>query len=249
MHNIMLDLEKIQTLIKEQAHYQYLDKHIQAPNIDQGKLLLLYTLLKNRDIPEQQKENYVMTTMLVQMALDTHDLVNNKEKNQDSEGVSLEQQLLVLAGDYYSSLYYLLLSNIDEYELIQTLAIAIRKINEAKIKVYYREFDTFEELLELIKTIEASLYTHLALYIDEPAIVSYIEEWLLIYTLNNGHEHKKSIINQLQLDLDYELFLSFIENDMEEHMMTLRKQASQLRHHHDLFINQSQSFLDQIINS
>lgn len=245
----MLDLEEIQTLIKKQAHYHYLDKHIQTPNIDQGKLLLIYTLLTDCNIPKQKKEHYIMTTMLVQMALDTHDLVSNKDKNHNHKGVSLEQQLLVLAGDYYSSLYYLLLSNINDYKLIQVLAEAIRKINEAKIKVYYQEFETYEELLNLTKTIEASLYTHLAKYIGEPAIASYIEEWILIYTLKNYQHDKKTIFNQIHIDLDVESFIPYIEKNMEKRMMILRKQGSQFIQQYHLLIKHSQSFIDQLSNS
>lgn len=244
----MQELKEIQTLIKKQAHYHYLDKHIQAPNIDQGKLLLIYTLLTDCDIPKQKKEKYIMTTMLVQMALDTHDLVSNNDKNHSHIGVSLEQQLLVLAGDYYSSLYYLLLSNINDYELIQILAEAIRKINEAKIKVYYQEFKTYEELLNLAKTIEASLYTHLAKYIGEPEIVSYIEEWILIYTLKNYQHGKKTIFDQIYVDLDAESFISYIEKNMEKRMIILREQGFQFIRQYHLLIKHSQSFIDQLSN-
>src|SRR5699024_3634853 len=95
--------------------------------------------LNNINMPVKKKEKYMITTMLVQIALDTHDLVTDK-KNDTVEPLSVEstRQLTVLAGDYYSGLYYLLLAEIEDYQLIHALAIAIKEITELKLRCIIR---------------------------------------------------------------------------------------------------------------
>ena len=100
-------------------------------------------------------ETIALTVMLIQIALDTHDFV----KNDDEEIESMEvQQLTVLAGDFYSGLYYKELSYLPNIHLIRCLAEAIKIINENKIRVYQREITTFEDFMHSMKIIETSLY-------------------------------------------------------------------------------------------
>ena len=103
-------------------------------------------------------ENYAMTTMLVQIALDTHEHISNApidEKN---------RQLTVLAGDYYSGLYYKLLAETEDNLMIKELSKGIKEVNEHKISVYRKESRGIDELMTSIKRIESSLITRFSKY-------------------------------------------------------------------------------------
>lgn len=116
--------------------------------------------------------------MLVQIALDTHDLVTLSEEDDDRETVRT-RQLTVLAGDYYSGLYYYLLSQLDDIPMIHTLAGAIKEINEWKMELYYKDVDSFQEFLESVKKIESLLIQRVASYVQKTAINDMAGDWLL----------------------------------------------------------------------
>lgn len=171
------DIDKIKHLIRTKSNHTYLEKFIPEPIIDIDKILILYHIYNHISIPESQKRQYITTIMLIQIALDTHELVPTQPETQKDE---TEKQLSVLAGDYYSGLYYLLLSELEEIEMIQILATSIKQINEYKMKLYYREVTSLEDLKFTIKKIESLLFSNVASYLNEPIIVPIIEEWLLI---------------------------------------------------------------------
>src|SRR5699024_12275108 len=108
----------------------------------------------------EQKERYIITTMLVQLALDTHDKVSVDDILETRTKSQIPNQLTVLAGDYYSGLYYFLLSEIDDFELIHVLATALKEINEQQMNLYYTERLSSEEFIYIIKSIETLISTH-----------------------------------------------------------------------------------------
>src|SRR5699024_12080275 len=101
--------------------------------------IFLSVILNNRSMSILRKKQYIITTKLVQIAWDTNDLVPVTNDEMDSEESRVAKQLTVLAGDYYSGLYYLLLSEIEAFDMIHILASAIKEINEYKMKLYYQE--------------------------------------------------------------------------------------------------------------
>ncbi|MDM5154135.1 heptaprenyl diphosphate synthase component 1 [Bacillus sp. DX1.1] len=146
--------------IKEQLlsrlRHPYFINYIEEPFIDEEKVVLLYAALKNADLHKEQIEHYVLTIMLVQIALDTHEKVSNKEEEETRE-FHKRRQLTVLAGDYYSGLYYYLLSMNRDIVLIRALAEGIKEINEHKIMLYQKAYETVDEVIESVVTIESAL--------------------------------------------------------------------------------------------
>src|SRR5690625_1744913 len=130
--------------------------------------------------------------MLVQTALDTHDSVpiSNDKENKETK---ISKQLKVLAGDYYSGLYYLLLSEIEDISLTHQLASAIKEINEYKMKLYYKEIKSFDDYISTKNKIESLLISQVADFLNEKTMKLISEDWMLIHQLL---KEKKTVHNK-----------------------------------------------------
>ncbi len=179
-----MDMESLKTLIKEKMHNSYLEKFVKPPVLNEDKLFILTSILGNTDLPNDKKKNYIVSTMLVQMALDTHDLVPKTNVSEQSNTDKVTKQLSVLAGDYYSGLYYLLLAEIEDVEMVRILANAIKEINECKMQLYYRHIESFETFITIVKKIETLLYTHVAKFVGETIVSGITARWLLARKLD-----------------------------------------------------------------
>lgn len=183
LHTSNIDIAYFKKRIEQKMKHTYLHEYIEKPTIDEEKLFILISIMERANLSPKQKEQYIVTTMLVQLALDTHDLVPVNSTSLSQANSELSKQLTVLAGDYYSGLYYLLLSQIEDFSMIRTLATAIKEINEYKMTLYYQEITTTEEFMFSIKKIESLLFSYVADHIGLPPLDESIGEWLLINTL------------------------------------------------------------------
>ncbi|ARO63990.1 Heptaprenyl diphosphate synthase component I [Bacillus cereus] len=146
----------IKEKLMEKLRHPYFINYIEEPFIDEEKIALLYGALKSANLHIEQIEHYVVTIMLVQIALDTHERVSNKA-GEEEIGFHKCRQLTVLAGDYYSGLYYYLLSMNRDIVLIRALAEGIKEINEHKIMLYQKAHETTDDIMKSIVTIESAL--------------------------------------------------------------------------------------------
>ncbi len=179
-----MDIRYLKQHIEDKIQHSFLERYINKPVINEDKLRLLVEIITNTKLPDYKKERYIVTTMLVQIALDTHDYVpSNTDENENKE-IKLNKQLHVLAGDYYSGLYYFLLSEIDDFDFIHQLATAIKEINEQKMKLYYNEVSSFEDYLQLFQRIDALLIIHVASYLHVTILGKVAEQWLFVTKLN-----------------------------------------------------------------
>ena len=146
----------IKEKLMEKLRHPYFINYIEEPFIDEEKIALLYGALKSANLHIEQIEHYVVTIMLVQIALDTHEKVSNKAGEEAIESHKC-RQLTVLAGDYYSGLYYYLLSMNRDIVLIRALAEGIKEINEHKIMLYQKAHETTDDIMKSVVTIESAL--------------------------------------------------------------------------------------------
>jgi len=146
----------IKEKLMEKLRHPYFINYIEEPFIDEEKIALLYGALKSANLHIEQIEHYVVTIMLVQIALDTHERVSNKAGEEEIEFHKC-RQLTVLAGDYYSGLYYYLLSMNRDIVLIRALAEGIKEINEHKIMLYQKAHETTDDIIKSVVTIESAL--------------------------------------------------------------------------------------------
>jgi heptaprenyl diphosphate synthase len=188
--NITDDIRQLKRLIETKAQHPYLLKYIQKPSLDEDKLILLWGLFNDLDVLSEKRNQYIISTMLVQIALDTHEIVSNSGEGIESPEVLKNRQLQVLAGDYYSGLYYQGLASIGNVDMIRILSSAIKKINDNKIILYQQgSIQDVPTLLMTIKAIEASLIQKLADYYNEPVWIEISEDLLLLKRL---HAEKRS---------------------------------------------------------
>lgn len=160
----MATVNELKKQLLEQMSHPFLEKYVGKPRLDIDKLWLLAQITKQID--SDKRKTYIFTTMLVQIALDTHDFVQSESTNFEFGQADRKTQLTVLAGDYYSGLYYYLLSIDDEIDFIRLLAVAIKEINEQKMTVYGTIHESTEKFLNSYKKIDFHLLLKVADYLD-----------------------------------------------------------------------------------
>lgn len=161
LQDIQSKIAKLKELIEQKANHPYLIQNIGAPLIDEDKLLLLILILNQLNVSDVETDTYITSTMLIQLALDTHDFVHSKLDEDDLKN----QQLTVLAGDYFSGLYYKHLSEISNISLIRELSKGIKEINEHKIMIYeHTPNNDIGQILSSFQIIEGALFSKLTTY-------------------------------------------------------------------------------------
>lgn len=118
-------IEQVRTRIQRAIAHSYVDRYIQPRMIDEDRISFALSMLRSARVEENIALDYVFAMMLIQLALDTHDEV-------DEQQISQQKQLTVLAGDLYSGLYYDFLARRHDISLIRRFAEAIKEINIKK---------------------------------------------------------------------------------------------------------------------
>lgn len=148
-----------------------------TPIIDEERLFFtLLPLLNGEDWNESERIS-VLAVSLIFSALAAHDLV--KEQN----ATSREQQLQVLAGDYYSGKYYQLLAKDKKIDLIKQLSECVTSITEHKTRFYDKQNYTFEQLIGSIQHIESKTIEQFLEYYSFHEYVFFMKEALLLLSL------------------------------------------------------------------
>jgi heptaprenyl diphosphate synthase len=111
--------------------------HTELPAFPDGRIRLLYAVLSQQPAVAANRELLSVVTSLIQMGLDTHEMVENGSLD-GKEGTPLmrARQLKVLAGDYFSSRFYHLLSQAGQIEAVSRLSQAVCDLNRIKMNVY-----------------------------------------------------------------------------------------------------------------
>ncbi|WP_019242029.1 MULTISPECIES: heptaprenyl diphosphate synthase component 1 [Bacillus] len=191
MENIYNYSKDIKSHIISKAYHPYLRRFLKEPVIEEKKILLLILLLQELKITDEERDQYITATMLVQTALDIHDEVSSSKKLEDPE-VLKQRQLTILAGDYYSGLYYYILSQFERIDLIRSLAEGIKEINEKKIIYIQNQFATVEDMLNTVKVIESSLIVKVEECFGSQKYKHFIEDYLLLHRLQKEYATVKN---------------------------------------------------------
>ncbi|RKD25699.1 hypothetical protein BEP19_01800 [Ammoniphilus oxalaticus] len=150
------DFFDILSEVRKQAECEFVQRYVEVPSIPMLRMKILFLFLQDSGVPMDKIKDYLVPTILIQMGLDCHDEVTLFP--QTTERGVRERQLSVLAGDYYSSKYYFLLSEIEDIGLIRHLALAVSEINELKTKLYTTRNMNVALSFYMQHQIDASLY-------------------------------------------------------------------------------------------
>lgn len=188
MLNEINNIKELRKLIETKAYHPFLQKYIEKPVIDEDKLLLLWGLFNELEISTDERNHYMLSMMLVQIALDTHEKVSNSSVILESPNQLKNRQLSVLAGDYYSGLYYKVLSEVGNIEMIRSLSSAVKKINDHKILLYQHTLTSLPSFSSSVKAVESSLIYKIAEVYQQTAWMKNAENILLLKRLLNEKE-------------------------------------------------------------
>ena len=147
------------------------------PVVDEDRLFFTLLPLFNG---EEWNESIKVSTIAVSLiftALAAHELV--KEDN----ATSREQQLQVLAGDYYSGRYYQLLAKENKIDLIKLLSSGVTAVTEKKSLFYDKQVYTLEQLIQSIQIIESKPIEQFLEYYTFHEYVFIMKEALLLVSL------------------------------------------------------------------
>jgi heptaprenyl diphosphate synthase len=161
MHECEKKLAGMKAEIESYVFHPYLRQYIIPPNIDEDKLLILISIVDQLELSPYKRDIIVKAIMLMHIALDTHDHVTNSLTDETSMKI---RQLTVLAGDYYSGLYYKLLAEIGDIQVIKMLSEGVKNINEHKVFIYHKDQGHLNAIMNSLKTIEFSLIEKLTVY-------------------------------------------------------------------------------------
>jgi heptaprenyl diphosphate synthase len=157
---------RIPEMIKRYTDYDMIQNHTELPEFPDFRTRLLYAFLNKNRLFTHRSELYSFVTSLVQLGLDTHDMVPVSDDRKEKLAAR-SRQLKVLAGDYFSSRFYHLLSQAGQIEVIRQLSAAICEVNRLKMNLYLLMKQvklTAEEYISQTVDIKMQLYlsfTHL----------------------------------------------------------------------------------------
>lgn len=129
---------RIPEMAKQYTEYDMIQSHTELPDFPVSRARLLCAFLdRHHDGKEGNSELYALAASLVQMGIDTHELVSVTNDAKEKPEVR-SRQLKVLAGDYFSSRFYHLLSQAGQIDMVRQLSSAICEVNRLKMTLYMR---------------------------------------------------------------------------------------------------------------
>lgn len=126
----------IAEMASKYTQYDMIQKYTKLPAFPEHRVSLLFHFLNSGAVRVKPfSELFSLVTALVQVGLDTHDLVDN-DASQAAAGGNRQRQLSILAGDYLSSRFYQLLAKAGQIDTIRRLSEAICEVNKLKMNAY-----------------------------------------------------------------------------------------------------------------
>jgi heptaprenyl diphosphate synthase len=244
---IQLHIEQLKTKIRMYLRHRTLHKYTGEPDVREDRLFFLLLPFLNGENWTEEIDQSAIAVAVIYSALSAHDQI--KELNASSKS----QQLTVLAGDYYSGMYYRLLAKLSNIELIRTLSIGIIDISEKKSSVYDQIHRTFDEWMSTIQTIESlsieQFHQHFGFEKYQPFVrralfIQHISNELDMIILGKSSRFQESLAESASM-LGYQTNLrSLLENKLEEEKDLIMLELSSTT----LFPDSIKKYMMQLLN-
>ncbi|HEU5140024.1 MAG TPA: heptaprenyl diphosphate synthase component 1 [Bacillales bacterium] len=201
-YDIQEEVDQLKEKIDKRMSHPFLKKHGDMPEVDGERVSMLYRMFRETSLSHHDIDTYIVTVMLVQAALDAHESIDIRKLSDDRAQTS--RQLTILGGDYFSGLYYYLLSEIEDILLVRRLATSIQEINEHKMFLYKNNRQTLEGTIDSLRIVESSLLRNVANYFEQPVWAAFFEEYFLLRRLlTEKHLYLESNSSSLLRTLDH----------------------------------------------
>jgi len=128
---------RIPEMARKYVEYDMIRTYTDLPEFPDFRARLLHAFLEGGRKTALHSELYALVVSLVQMGLDTHDMIDT-EGDRRPEKEMRSRQLKVLAGDYFSSRFYHLLSQAGQIDMIRRISGAVCEVNRRKMMLYER---------------------------------------------------------------------------------------------------------------
>ncbi|MBL3729174.1 heptaprenyl diphosphate synthase component 1 [Lysinibacillus sp. HST-98] len=174
---IQNSIAQLKTEIFMDVRHRTLQKYTGVPVLDENQLFYLLIPFLNGEEWQQEQQEAAISVGIVYAALAAHDHIK------ELDATSKEQQLTVLAGDFYSGRYYEILAMSGNVALIRNLSQGIVARCENQIKVYENKQRTMEQWYTSMSTIESGLIAQFFDLYSFSEYIPLIEKSLLILRL------------------------------------------------------------------
>jgi len=178
-------MDGLKETAKKYTEHDLISTHTKLPEFPELRSNVLTAFLRyaTEKAPHPKLQEAIsLAVSLMQHGLDTHELV-------DGKGETRRRQMTVLAGDYFSSRFYQLLSQAESVQTIGLVSQAVCEVNRLKMNAYLkakRLLLTAEEYVRTTVDINTHLFVSFASWMDAvyrktcPAILRTIAECELI---------------------------------------------------------------------
>lgn len=122
-------IKQIKENVNKYLNHEFLVENLEFAPMQDKQINCLVEILENSDVNNSDVVSIATATVLVQVALDTHDLV----KEDDKSDSLLDRQLRILGGDLASGQYYKILADLGCIQLINIISEGIMEINILKL--------------------------------------------------------------------------------------------------------------------
>ncbi|MFD1138673.1 heptaprenyl diphosphate synthase component 1 [Paenibacillus urinalis] len=176
---------RVPNLAKKYTNYDMIQRHTEIPNFPDGRVRLLEFFLNRGPVwSAEHSELYSLVTALVQMGLDTHEMIDVHEEDLKEQEMR-SRQLKVLGGDYFSARFYQLLAAAGQISIVASLSEGICIVNERKMNLYNRmrrQLVTAEEYVNESVQLKKQLFLSFQSMIS-PGEVSLFDRLLSAFSL------------------------------------------------------------------
>ncbi|MGG3450038.1 MULTISPECIES: heptaprenyl diphosphate synthase component 1 [Bacillaceae] len=216
--------------IRRTCSQSSLVKVIGAPDINSLRVSALMLAFTDKERTTLQVRKQMTAAIIIQLALDTHDQIAPILTE-----ITQKDQLIALAGDYFSGMYYRTLAEAGCIHYVSMLAEAVKQVNEMKTALHQKECTSSADVFHTVRVIESNIIR--AVCVENEADDNLIEAMSLLLTaerLRNEMEnpfivygvllhmlnHSSHVIDEIKSYL-YEL-----ESSILMHIQKLDKQTA-----------------------